>query len=252
MNLCFASNRDHRAGVNHGLHARRPSRPRAGFHDNVCQTSVRGNPMIRPSRRQALKLAGLLAAFHRASRRRPDDALPVAADQADRAACARRQLGHVRPHPGAEAVRAARPAGRGREPRRRRRHGGQRAGRQIGARRLHAGRGRQRHARHRAHAVRRQAALRRLQGFHADHAGGHLPDRDHDPPVGAGARTPRSSWRWPRASRASSPIRPPARATARISPWSCSAPRRAGWTWCTCPTRAARRPCRRCWPARCN
>ena len=27
---------------------------------------------------------------------------------------------------------------------------------------------------------------------------------------------------------------------------------RAGWRWCTFPTRAARRPFRRCWPARCN
>ena len=31
-----------------------------------------------------------------------------------------------------------------------------------------------------------EARLRRLQGFHAHHARGHLPDRDHDPPLGAG------------------------------------------------------------------
>ena len=59
------------------------------------------------------------------------------------------------------------------------------------------------------------------------------------------ARPSRTSSGW-RASRTSTPT--PARAAARPAtwPWKCSSSR-PGSIWCTCRTRAARRPSRTCW-----
>ena len=99
------------------------------------------------------------------------------ADPPDRAVPARQQLRRHRPHREPAAGRAARPADRGRQPRRRQRHARQRGGRPRRARRLHHGAREHDHARLGDRDA-GEAGLRSGQGLHAGGADRQFADRD--------------------------------------------------------------------------
>ena len=132
-----------------------------------------------------------------------------------------------------------RPAGRGREPHRRRRHRRHERRRKSRARRLHA---RPRAVREFGdQSVRAEAdAVRRAQGSSPGGGARRGPAADRDQRRGPGARRSRNSSRSPRRN-------PQRCTTARPVPARCRiSPRRISRTWpasssCTCPIAATRR-----------
>ena len=108
------------------------------------------------------------------------------ADQDDRAVLRGLQLRHHRPHRRDQDGRAPRPAGRGREPRRRLDHHRHRLGREVRARRLHA-RARQHHDACRERGAQRHPAVRSGQGFRAGRDDRRLAVRADRRDAGGGA-----------------------------------------------------------------
>ena len=175
-------------------------------------------------------------------RHRPRAGLAGAAGQPGGAVRGRRPGRHHRAHHGGAAERGPRPAGHHREHRRRRRHDRRGAGRQGGARRLHAAAVGQRRARHQPDPLQAAALQRggRLRARGAVFGIGAGPDRAQG--FAGRARCPSSSP-TPRPTRPRCSTAPPAPARARMSAPSCStspwAPRSR-----TCPIAAPGRRCR--------